>query len=37
MLSIGQKLTVDQRLQKAVVGIMENKKYMALAGVLMVG
>jgi predicted metal-dependent peptidase len=37
MLNIGQKLTVDQRLYKAVVGIMENQKYMALAGVLMVG
>jgi len=37
MLNIGQKLTVEQRLHKAVVGIMENQKYMALAGVLMVG
>ncbi len=37
MLSIGQKLTVEQRLYKAVVGIMENPKYVALSGVLMIG
>jgi len=37
MLSIGQKLTVEQRLYKAVVGIMENSKYVALSGVLMIG
>ncbi len=37
MLSIGQKLTVEQRVSKCVVGIMENPKYVALAGVLMVG
>jgi len=37
MLSIGQKLTVEQRVSKCVVGIMENPKYVALAGVLMIG
>ena len=30
-------LTVEQRLQKAVVSIMSNPKYVALAGVLMIG
>ena len=37
MLTIGKKLNVEQRLQKAVVDIMANKKYIALAGILMIG
>lgn len=37
MLSIGKQLTPDQRLSKAVVDIMANGKYVALAGVLMIG
>ena len=37
MLAIGNTLTVEQRLQKAVVDIMGNEKYIALAGVLMLG
>ena len=37
MLTIGKKLSVEQRLQKAVVDIMANPKYIALAGVLMIG
>jgi hypothetical protein len=37
MLTIGKKLNVEQRLQKAVVDIMANPKYIALAGVLMIG
>ena len=37
MLTIGKKLNVEQRLQKAVVDIMANPKYVALAGVLMIG
>jgi len=37
MLSIGNTLTVEQRLQKAVVDIMGNEKYIALAGILMLG
>ena len=37
MLSIGRKLNVEQRLQKAVVDIMANQKYIALAGILMLG
>ena len=37
MLTIGKKLSVEQRLQKAVVDIMANPKYVALAGVLMIG
>ena len=37
MLSIGKQLTVEQRLSKAVVDIMGNDKYIALAGVLMIG
>jgi predicted metal-dependent peptidase len=31
------KLTPDQRVQKAVIDIMANPKYIALAGVLMIG
>lgn len=37
MLMIGKPLTAEQRLTKAVVDIMANPKYVALAGVLMVG
>jgi predicted metal-dependent peptidase len=37
MLTIGKKLSVEQRLQKAVVDIMANQKYIALAGILMIG
>lgn len=37
MLMIGKQLTAEQRLTKAVVDIMGNDKYIALAGVLMVG
>ena len=37
MLMIGKQLTAEQRLTKAVVDIMGNPKYVALAGVLMVG
>jgi predicted metal-dependent peptidase len=37
MLSIGRNLTVEQRLEKAVIDIMGNPKYVALAGVLMIG
>ena len=36
-LIIGKKLSVEQRLQKAVVDIMANPKYLALAGLLMIG
>lgn len=37
MLSIGKELTTEQRLSKAVVDIMANPKYVALAGILMIG
>ena len=37
MLAIGKQLTPEQRLSKAVVDIMGNAKYVALAGVLMIG
>lgn len=37
MLMIGKQLTAEQRLTKAVVAIMGNDKYVALAGVLMIG
>ena len=37
MLTIGKTLSVEQRLQKAVVDIMANQKYIALAGILMIG
>ena len=37
MLTIGKQLTIEQRLSKAVVDIMGNPKYIALAGVLMIG
>ena len=37
MLAIGKQLTPEQRLSKAVVDIMGNPKYVALAGVLMIG
>ena len=37
MLSIGKQLTTEQRLSKAVVDIMGNPKYVALAGILMIG
>ena len=31
------QLTAEQRIEKAVVAIMEHPRYMALAGVLMIG
>ena len=37
MLAIGKKLTAEERLSKAVVAIMGNPKYVALAGILMIG
>ena len=37
MLMIGKQLTAEQRVTKAVVDIMGNPKYVALAGVLMIG
>ena len=37
MLSIGKQLTVEQRVSKAVYDIINNPKYVALAGVVMVG
>jgi predicted metal-dependent peptidase len=37
MLMIGKQLTAEQRLSKAVVEIMGSPKYVALAGVLMIG
>lgn len=37
MLMIGKQLTAEQRLSKAVVDVMGNAKYVALAGVLMIG
>lgn len=37
MLMIGKQLTAEQRLSKAVVDIMGSPKYVALAGVLMIG
>lgn len=37
MLMLGKQLTAEQRLTKAVVDIMANTKYVALAGVLMIG
>lgn len=37
MLAIGKQLTPEQRLSKAIVDIMANQKYVALAGVLMIG
>jgi len=37
MLTLGKELTVEQRLSKAVVDIMAKEKYVALAGILMIG
>ena len=37
MFMIGRTLTEEQRLQKAVIDIMANNKYVALAGILMIG
>ena len=37
MLGMSNKLTAEQRLSKAVVAIMQNPKYVALAGVIMIG
>ena len=37
MLMLGKSLSVEQRLQKAVIDIMANSKYVALAGILMIG
>ena len=37
MLAIGKQLTTEQRLNKCVIDIMGNPKYVALAGILMIG
>ena len=37
MLMIGKQLTAEQRLNKAVIDIMGNPRYIALAGVVMIG
>lgn len=37
MLNFGKPLSAEQRLQKAVIDIMANPKYIALAGILMIG
>lgn len=37
MLMIGKQLTAEQRLDKAVIDIMGNPRYIALAGVIMIG
>lgn len=37
MLMLGKSLTTEQRLQKAVIDIMASPKYVALAGILMIG
>jgi predicted metal-dependent peptidase len=37
MYMFGQALSLEQRLQKAVIDIMANPKYVALAGILMIG
>lgn len=37
MFMLGKSLSAEQRLQKAVIDIMANQKYVALAGVLMIG
>jgi len=37
MLAIGKELTIEQRLNKCVIDIMGNPKYVALAGILMIG
>ena len=37
MLMIGKQLSADQRLNRAVVAIMGNPRYVALAGVMMIG
>jgi predicted metal-dependent peptidase len=37
MFMLGNALTTEQRLQKAVIDIMANQKYMALAGIMMIG
>jgi predicted metal-dependent peptidase len=37
MLMIGKQLTAEQRLTRAVIDIMDDRRYKALAGVLMIG
>lgn len=37
MFNLGRTFTAEQRLQKAVIDIMANPRYVALAGILMVG
>ena len=37
MLTLNGVLTEEQRLEKAIVAIISEKKYTALAGVLMIG
>src|SRR5512137_1458564 len=37
MLMINKQLTAEQRLERAIVEIMHNDRYIALAGILMIG
>ena len=37
MMMLGKPLTAEQRMQKAIIDIMANPKYVALAGILMIG
>jgi len=37
MFATAKQLTAEQRLSKAVIAIMQNPKYVALAGVMMIG
>jgi hypothetical protein len=37
MFMTSEQLTAEQRVQKAVIAIMQNPKYVALAGILMLG
>ena len=37
MLTLGKELTVEQRIEKGVIDIMASPKYIALAGVIMIG
>ena len=37
MFMTSEQMTAEQRVQKAIVAIMQNQKYVALAGILMIG
>ncbi len=37
MFITSEQMTAEQRVQKAIVSIMQNPKYIALAGILMLG